>query len=90
MGEIIGPFGESNSGNNILETIKMAFFAWLFYGIFGGFIVLAVFGGLAGNLAFKTSDGLINKNIQMIKYSIIAGLVPVLFISTLDLFIGSW
>jgi hypothetical protein len=88
MGEIIGPFGEYDSGKNILETIKMVFFSWVFYGILGGFIVLALFGGIAGNLASKGSDTSIN--IKILKYSIVAGLIPVLFISTLDFFIGPW
>jgi hypothetical protein len=87
---IIGPFGEYDSGSDIIEIFKMVFLAWVFYGILGGFIILSVFGGLAGHLVGKTTDTLKNTNIKILKYSFIAGLIPVLFISTLDFFIGSW
>ena len=88
MGEIIGPFGEHNSTNNFIETIQMAFTAWVFYGFLGGFIVIAIFGGFAGYLVSKSSD--VKSNFKIIQYSFIAGLIPILFISTLDFIIGPW
>jgi hypothetical protein len=90
MGGILGPFGEYGSGSNILETIKMVFTAWVFYGFFGGFIVLLIFGVLAGYFGSKVSDTSINSNLKILQYSFIGGFVPVLFIATLDFIIGPW
>ena len=90
MGGIIGPFGEYSSYRNFIEVPKMVFIAWLFYGAFGGFIICSLLGGVAGYLAGKNLDDLKNINIQILKYSFIAGLIPVLFVSTLDFFIGKW
>jgi len=87
MGDIIGPFGESSTGIDILETIKMVFFAWSFYGILGGFIVLAIFGGIVGFVVSKSPD---KTNVKILQYSFIAGFIPILFISTLDYIIGQW
>jgi len=90
MGGIIGPFGEYSSYRNVFEVPKMVFIAWLFYGAFGGFIVFLLLGALAGHLAGKNLDTVKSTNIKIFKYSFIAGLIPVLFISTLDFFIGQW
>jgi len=90
MGGMIGPLGEFNSNDNILEILKMVIAAWVFYGLFGGFIVMALFGSIAAYLAEKSSDLSKSKNMTILKYSFIAGLIPVLFISTLDLVIGPW
>jgi hypothetical protein len=90
MGGIIGPFGEYSSYRNFLEVPKMVFTAWLFYGAFGGFIIFPLLGGLAGHLAGKNLDTVKNINIKIFKYSFVAGLIPVLFISTLDFIIGKW
>jgi hypothetical protein len=48
MGEIIGPFGEYDSTSNFIETIQMVFTPCVYYGLLGGFIVIAIFGGFAG------------------------------------------
>ncbi len=48
MGGIIGPYGLSLEGVGILEIIQMVTIAWVFYGILGGFVVLAVGGVVAG------------------------------------------
>jgi len=90
MGGIIGPFGEYSSYRNFIEVPNMVFTAWLFYGVFGGFIVFPLLGVLAGYFAGKNLDTVKNRNIKLFKYSFMAGLIPVLFISTLDFFIGKW
>jgi len=90
MGGVIGPLGEYNSNDNIVEILKMVITAWVFYGLFGGFILIALFGSIAGYLAGKFSDASKSEYMTILKYSFIAGLMPVLFISTLDLIIGPW
>ena len=90
MGGVIGPFGDYSSNGNILEILTMVIIAWVFYGIFGGFIVIAIFGSIAGHLARKFSGTNKSENMTILKCSFIAGLIPVLFISTLDLIIGPW
>jgi hypothetical protein len=45
LGGYIGPFGEVSTYNiNPIEVVKMVLLAWVFYGMFGGFIILALCG----------------------------------------------
>jgi hypothetical protein len=90
MGEIIGPFGESDTSNGILEILQMVLFAWVFYGMLGGFIILSVLGWVAGHLGSRGVNVLENKGLRILKLSFIAAIIPIFFISTLDFFIGSW
>lgn len=85
---VIGPFGEYGPTSNVIETIYMVITAWIFYGVLGGFIVIAILGGFAGYLASKSQG--VKPSAKIVQYSFLAALIPVLFISTLDFIIGPW
>jgi asparagine N-glycosylation enzyme membrane subunit Stt3 len=92
MGGMIGPFGTFSSyEENPIEVLKMVFVAWIFYGMFGGLIILAVCGAITGiiigNKYSKPKD---NKNKMIVLWSTIVSVMPVFFLSILDFIIGPW
>lgn len=88
---MIGPLGAIGTySTGFFDVLQSIFAAWMFYGIFGGFIILPLFGGFAGYLAGHKFSGKPGKFRMVLVYSAIAGVVPVLFLSTLDYVIGSW
>lgn len=87
----IGPFGDFSSYDaDVSEVLTSVALAWVFYGAFGGFIVIPLFGAMAGYVAGKRKSSPEHKNRDIALWSILAGGVPVLFISTLDYLIGPW
>jgi hypothetical protein len=72
-------------------AIGPAAFAVLFYGVLGGFVVLAVAGAAAASLAFATSDGNARKARGLtVVFALSASLLGAIGLAVLDLFIGPW
>ncbi len=91
MGGLVGPVGGINPyGINVFEQMQAVFFAWVFYGAFGGFIVVPAFGAIAGFIVGRKRAGSENKNRLIMLWSTVASGIPVLFLSTLDYIIGPW
>jgi hypothetical protein len=88
---MLGPMGEfapyATPFFSVLTSVAMA---WLFFGLFGGFIIVAVCGAIAGHLASRRFAGLGNKNKMIAWWAALAGVLPVFGLSTLDFFIGPW
>lgn len=86
-----GPFGEISTYNMAFaEVLKSVLVAWVFYGIFGGFILLPAVGAIAGVVAGRKYRGARNRNGMIALYSVITGSVPVAALSVLDYVIGPW
>jgi heme/copper-type cytochrome/quinol oxidase subunit 2 len=89
---LIGPFGTFSSyAASPKEVVQMVLLAWVFYGLFGGIIVLlvcgAVTGVIVGNSYSATKYG---KNKMIALWSASVSAVPVFFLSILDFIIGPW
>ena len=91
MGGYIGPFGEiSTYSIEVVDVLKYVFVAWVFYGMFGGFIILPTFGAITGAIiGGKYSDSK-NKNRIIVLWSIMISTIPVFILSILDYIIGPW
>lgn len=89
---LIGPFGTFSSyAASPEELVQMVVLAWVFYGLFGGFIVLPVCGAVTGVIVGnRYSDTKYNKNNMIALWSAGASVVPVFFLSILDFIIGPW
>ena len=74
-----GPLGE-------ISTYSLT----VFYGIFGGFIIVPVLGAAAGLLAGRKHISSRNRRSMIVLYSVLAGSAPVLALSVLDYVIGPW
>ena len=82
----IGPYGPfSTYDRSVIDTIKTIFVAWVFYGIFGGFIILSLFGAIIVILIGKKYSNSIIKNIMILCCSSSISLVTIL-----DYMVGSW
>jgi hypothetical protein len=90
MGAYIGPYGKSIEGVGILEIIKMVTFAWVFYGIMGGFVVLTVGGVVAGKIIECKYDQKSGKAKLVYIWGVFIGFIGVSILSTLDYIIGPW
>ena len=92
MGGMIGPFGAYSSyGGSPIEILQMVFMAWVFYGIFGGLIILVVCGATTGIIVGNKYSGTkYNKNKMIALWSMIISVIPVFFLSILDFIIGPW
>jgi len=91
LGGYIGPFGELTNHNiAIIETIRMVFLSWVFYGLFGGFIVLSILGAGTSYIAGRRCRSSGRKNKQIFTWSSAAGVIPVFILSILDYIIGPW
>lgn len=77
LGGMLGPSGDVYSYDT--GALLMISFAWLFYGIFGGFVVVPLLGAGVGVAAGKvySSSGAKEKMIAL--WAFIAGVVPVFF-----------
>ena len=72
-------------------AVVPAAFAVLFYGILGGFVVLAVAGAGAASVAFARSDGDARSARRLTTlYALAASLIAAIGLAVLDLFIGQW
>jgi hypothetical protein len=91
MGGMIGPFGEFSAyGMTIGDVLKSVLVAWIFYGMFGGFIVLPLCGAVTGLLVGRKYATTHGKNKMIVSWSIIVSAIPVFVLSTLDYIIGPW
>lgn len=91
MGGYIGPFGEiSTYGISIIDVLIMVLVAWVFYGIFGGFIILPVFGAVAGEYVGRKYAESKNKNKMILLWSFVVSTIPVFILSILDYLVGPW
>lgn len=92
MAGMIGPFGELNTfGISPIAVLQGVFMAWVFYGIFGGLIILVVFGAITGIIVGnKYSGPKYNKNKMIALWSVMISVIPVFFLSILDFIIGPW
>lgn len=91
MGGMLGPLGEfSPYSMAFAEVLTSVAVAWLFYGLFGGFVVLPVIGAIAGHLAGRKYSAAKNKNQMVVLWAALAGGIPVFGLSILDFMIGPW
>ncbi len=92
MGGYIGPFGEIGVYDfGAVELFKTVFLAWIFYGMFGGFIILSVFGAITGVIVSrKYPESVAIKNKMIVLWATIISAIPILPLSILDYIIGPW
>ena len=92
LGGIIGPFGQFSSYDmGVLAVLKSVAIAWVFYGIFGGFVLLVLCGAFTGIIAGKKYSGTANrKNMMIALWSAGTSVIPVFILSILDYLIGPW
>jgi len=91
MGGMLGPFGEfSPYSMEISEVLTSVLMAWLFYGLFGGFVVLPLCGAIAGHLAGHRYSIAKNKNRMVVLWAALASVAPVFGLSILDYIVGPW
>lgn len=82
------PFSGYESGP---LAVPRSLFAVLFYGVWGGFVVLAVLGALGGVLARRLAGGDVGKTRRFtLGFALLVDLVAVLIFSVLDKIIGPW
>ena len=91
MGGMIGPFGEFSSYDmGVAEVLKSVFVAWVFYGIFGGFIILSSCGAITGVIIGRKYFESNNKNKMIMLWATLISAVLVFVLSILDYIIGPW
>jgi hypothetical protein len=92
LGGYIGPFGEIGVYDfGAIELFKAVFLAWIFYGMFGGFIILSVLGAITGVVASrKYSESVSIKNKMIVLWATTISAIPILLLSILDYIIGPW
>ncbi|MEX2165024.1 MAG: hypothetical protein WD823_12385 [Sulfuricaulis sp.] len=74
-----------------IEVLQSVFVAWVFYGIFGGLIILVLCGAITGIIIGKKYSGSKhNKNKMIILWSSVISAIPVFLLSVLDFIIGPW
>lgn len=88
---MLGPLGEFSpyamSFNDVFISVLSA---WVFYGLFGGFLLFPIVGAIAGNYAGRKFGHARSKNRMIILYAALASVIPVAGLSTLDYIIGPW
>jgi hypothetical protein len=88
---MLGPLGAFNPYSmGLSEVLTAVAVAWLFYGLFGGFMILPVFGAIAGHVASQKFSAARNKNKMVVLWAALAGVIPVFGLSILDFIIGPW
>jgi hypothetical protein len=92
MGGMIGPFGDLNTfGISPFVVLQGVLMAWVFYGFFGGLIILLVLGAISGIIVGKKYSGPTdNKNKMIALWSVMISVLTVFFLSILDFIIGPW
>lgn len=82
------PFAGYESG---IAAVPRALVATVFYGILGGFVVLAVAGYAAGAVAVARGGNDIAKTFRLaLAYSVLISFAGVLLLAVLDKIIGPW
>lgn len=90
LGGMLGPFGSANPyTGHFVDVLRAVTFAWLLYGWFGGFVLVSLCGACAGFWAGRAHAEK-HKNRMIVMCAAISGAVPVLWLCTLDYFIGPW
>ncbi len=88
---MLGPFGTlSPYAMSFTEVFVSVFAAWLFFGIFGGFLILPILGAIAGHWASRRFAQAKRKNRMVTFYASISSVIPVTCLSILDYIIGPW
>ena len=91
MGGYIGPFGEISSFNkDVLSILNSVLVAWVFYGAFGGFIILPILGAISGIVIGRNYQNSKNKNKMIVLLVTLVSVIPVFLLSILDYIIGPW
>jgi len=91
MGGYIGPFGViSTYGMPIVDVLLSVLVAWVFYGIFGGFIIFPVFGAATGKYVGRKYADSKYKNKMILLSSFVVSTIPVFILSILDYLVGPW
>jgi len=91
MGGYIGPFGiVSTYGISVVDVLISVLVAWLFYGMFGGFIILPLLGAVTGECVGRIYAASENKNKMILLWSFLISAIPVFILSILDHIIGPW
>lgn len=86
-----GPFGQFSTYHMpVAELLRSVLVAWVFYGLFGGFIILLVGGFLTGVLVGRKYVGQTNQTAMIALWSASISAAPVLVLSVLDYIIGPW
>lgn len=87
----MGPFGDISSYSaSVGEVLLAVAAAWLVYGALGGFLVLAVAGGVAGCWAGQQRASKSMQNVMIVGLATLASAIPVTFLAVLDWLIGPW
>ena len=82
------PLGGMASG---FEGAVLTPLAVVFYGIFGGFVVVPGLGAIAGTLAFRLAQGDVAKSKKLsIIFGVLCAITAGVFINMLDKIIGPW
>lgn len=90
LGRMLGPFGELNPYSlSAADTINAVLGAWVFYGVFGGFIIVPLFGAISGAIVGRKHSGA-SKQKMIVIWAFLAGVIPVFLLSVLDYIIGPW
>jgi hypothetical protein len=91
MGGYIGPFGEFSSFNkDVLSVLNSVLVAWVFYGVFGGFIILPILGAISGIVIGRKYQNSKNKSKMVVLLVTLVSAIPVFLLSILDYIIGPW
>lgn len=91
MGGMVGPLGSVSTYTlGLGDVLHTVFFAWVFYGLLGGFVIVPISGALAGYWAGQTFAGRQGKNAMILLFSALASAIPVTVLATLDYIIGPW
>jgi hypothetical protein len=73
------------------EAAVLTPFAVVFYGFFGGFVVVPGLGAIAGTLAFRLAHGDVAKSKKLsIVFGVLCAIAACVFINLLDKIIGPW
>lgn len=87
----IGPFGIVSSYSiSVVEVLISVLLAWVFYGAFGGFIILPLLGAVTGAIVGRIYAESESKNKIILLCSFLMGAIPVFILSILDYLIGPW
>lgn len=91
LGGMLGPFGTVNPyAMSVAEVGAAVFVAWLFYGVFGGFLLLPLCGAVAGYWASRRFAGEQRRSRMVMGYAALASAIPVTGLALLDYLIGPW
>jgi uncharacterized protein YqgC (DUF456 family) len=64
--------------------------AWVFYGMFGGFIILPLLGAVTGEIVGRIYVESESKNKMILLWSFLISAIPIFILSILDHLIGPW